>query len=570
MPDQPPTPSRVEELLRASARRRRAEFDGTEVGGRSEEEPQGAAMPAAMRQRLHEEILARRAGAATLRAESVRDRRLDSPRVGLFALFTARFWPRFALAAAVVAALLAVPFFWRAARLEKPSTANAVATRTTDARPAEPAAAPAATTTSAETAAVAAAAAPELQQAPPATVALASTSPAPPPPAIVAPSAPGAAATTSASAPVSREPPALADAASPTPAFAAASPSVTRAEPDAARSRPVEDQAVAAKPTARGDGGESGLRQSFARNETAATSRVNTASRRSGAAGAATKDSGAGSSGRPVAAASADDVLSNFRLEQTGDRVRIVDADGSVYTGEIQPLDTKARAATPRARATDTLAQSAATQAPAGTTASASGSKAAEDERAADSVTTQRGRFARNSGPAPAPAPARRAAAESQSRSAASSPGSGLTQAQTGVQQPAASADATRTEAPATVPQLAATTAGAAAFSFRATGANVSLHKPVVFEGTYYPALGPDQAPAAEANLELKKKQEPAASRARSATATREAQSRAATTAEDKPGDDETAAAVADAPRVIGRARVAGREVSVDASAVSP
>jgi hypothetical protein len=90
----------------------------------------------------------------------------------------------------------------------------------------------------------------------------------------------------------------------------------------------------------------------------------------------------------------------------------------------------------------------------------------------------------------------------------------------------------------------------------------VTLQKPVVFEGTYYPPLTPDQAPAADARLELKKRD--AASEARSRRAQQQ-QSAAATTNQGQ--DDEEIASDA---RVIGRARVAGREVSVDASAVTP
>ncbi len=573
MPEQPPTPSRVEELLRASAQRRRAEFDA-EVGGRGREQPPqqqqpGAAMPAAMRQRLHEEILSRRTDSAIREMKTAPERAPGSPRVGLFTLLSARFWPRFALAAAAVVALLALPFLWRSWRPAGSSSGAMVASQTTVARQAEP------------TVAAAPTAAPELRQTPPPVIASA-----PPPP---APRAPHAAATPAATVPA--EPTTLADAATPAPVIAAAkpSPSVALAEQDAA-TRSVEGLVSAVKTDARGGGGaESGLRQSFARNEISA-SRATTASRRSGAVDA-TKDASAGG-GNNVATASADDVLTNFRLEQTGDRVRIVDSDGSVYTGEIQPLVAAAETPAVRAR-TDALAQSAATStrtaprerrlaaAPADRDAarastpeaSGSGDKKGEDERAAALSATQRGRFAA-SGPPPAPAARQRVAPESQPKPVTSAPGGGSAQTPTQAQRPATSADIAQTETSAALQKQKALTetrgdAGAAnttgaAFSFRASGANVSLRKPVIFEGTYYPALSPYQTPAAEANLELTRKQETVTAKSAAPRATQQSRAKAG----EEKSDDETAA-VADAPRVIGRARVAGREVSVDASAVS-
>ena len=70
MPDQPPTPSRVEELLRASAQRRRAEFDAAAAVGDAGQ----TAMPAAMRRRLHEEVLSRQSTGATVAAETETER----------------------------------------------------------------------------------------------------------------------------------------------------------------------------------------------------------------------------------------------------------------------------------------------------------------------------------------------------------------------------------------------------------------------------------------------------------------------------------------------------------------
>ncbi len=134
MPDPQPEPlppsasSDIEERLRASAQRRRAEFDA---------EP-AARMPAAMRARLQEEV----SGRAALAEEAVpvADRDDDdaaddaSARRRRFlrkpgqAWFLAWFWPRLALVAAALVALVVTPLFWRRGQPEQNTMQNRVAT----------------------------------------------------------------------------------------------------------------------------------------------------------------------------------------------------------------------------------------------------------------------------------------------------------------------------------------------------------------------------------------------------------------------------------------------------------
>jgi hypothetical protein len=369
MPDQPPNPSRVEELLRASAERRRAEFDAADA----------VAMPARMRQQLHEKIRLQREGAATaVEDEPARESR--RPRVGLFEFLFTHFWRRFALVAVVVVALLSVPFAWRAWHPDRGREAVAYSMA-----PPPPAA--------------------DHVPLNPGNIALAP----PPPPAAPAISSDNA-------------------------ALATAKPPAMLAGRDTETRGPLEVPATGS--LNRAGETEAGLHQNFARNDTADAS--STQSKTAAAATARTSNAAG--------------VLSNFRFEQTGDRLRIVDADGSVYTGEIQPLRLADAPAPPASRRVPPQAPSA---------ASARGRES--DVRG--SVASQARPAAPGSRPEiPAAAPA-------------------------------------KIPPPASLPVAVA----GAAFSFRASGSNVSLHEPVVFEGTYYPALNPERgAPATDANLKLK------------------------------------------------------------------
>ncbi|MBV9126501.1 MAG: hypothetical protein JO117_00285, partial [Verrucomicrobia bacterium] len=354
-------------------------------------------MPATLRARLHEEIRHRRRVSAASEA---------TPTAWSFARAFVSFWPRFAVVAAILAlaALVVLPHGQR-------RESDALADHRTDA--------------------VAAAT-------PPATL----TPPAPPQPLpTLAPR---------------EETPRIAEAAPP--AVAAASSQANGAAADVAQN----DAAL------RGGSNEiSGgitLRQNFSRNaDVSSTTSMP-------AAGAMTATRSRNRDDRRVAAAPAKptttaagvpEVLSNFRLEQTGDRIRVVDFDGSVYAGEIRPLAAgelaNVASQSQRAAPTKDASQADKANASAATATNAGGDGAERNKTTAA--------FAKRRAPDLDASPPQ----ETRPTPAISNP--------------------TTANAPTQAPGAQAQNRGAA-FSFRAAGANRSLREPVVFEGTYFAAPG--------------------------------------------------------------------------------